>query len=73
MAGGGLAILQRKPSRPQRKPSRPQRKPSCPQRKASQHSTFFVKIAIFIECCDGSKAPTTTKVPVPIVVVLKNV
>ena len=41
--------------------------------KASQHSTFFAKIEIFIECCDGLEAPTTTKVPVPIVVVLKNV
>ena len=24
-----------------------------PGRKPSQHSTFFAKIAIFIECCDG--------------------
>ncbi len=41
-----------------------------PQRKASQHSTFFGKIAIFIECCDGfyCKAKTITKVPGPFVV-----
>ena len=51
----------------------PTTEPSRPQRKASQHSTFIVKIAIFIECCDGLKAPTTTKVPVPFVVVLDNV
>ena len=48
-------------------------KPSRPQRKASQHSTLFAKIAIFIECCDGLEAPTTTKVPVPFVVVLDDV
>lgn len=34
---------------------------------------FFVKIEIFIECCDGLEALTTTKVPVPFVVVLENV
>ena len=34
---------------------------------------FFGKIAIFIDCCDGLEIPTTTKVPVPIVVVLENV
>ena len=41
-----------------------------PGRKASQHSMFFGKIAIFIECCDGfyCKAKTTTKVPGPFVV-----
>ncbi len=41
-----------------------------PGRKASQHSTFFAKIAIFIECCDGfyCKAKTITKVPGPFVV-----
>ena len=43
-----------------------------PQQKPSQHSTFFAKIAIFIECWDGLEAPATTKVPVPIVVVLNN-
>ena len=38
--------------------------------KPSQHSTFFGKIAIFIECCDGfyRKAKTITKVPGPSVV-----
>jgi len=41
-----------------------------PQRNPSQHSTFFGKIAIFIECCDGfyCKAKTTTKVSGPFVV-----
>ena len=41
-----------------------------PERKPSQHSTFFGKIAIFAECCDGfyCKAKTTTKVPGPFVV-----
>ena len=41
-----------------------------PERKPSQHSTFFGKIAIFIECCDGfyCKAKSTTKVPGPFVV-----
>lgn len=34
---------------------------------------FFAKIEIFIECCDGLEVPTTTKVSVPIVVVLENV
>ena len=41
--------------------------------KASQHSTLFTKIEIFIECCDGLEAPTTTKMPVPIVVGLNDV
>ncbi len=41
-----------------------------PGRKPSQHSTFFGKIAIFDECCDGfyCKAKSTTKVPGPFVV-----
>ncbi len=41
-----------------------------PGREPSQHSTFFGKIAIFIECCDGfyCKAKSTTKVPGPFVV-----
>ena len=41
-----------------------------PERNPSQHSTFFVKIAIFVECCDGfyCKAKTITKVPGPFVV-----
>jgi len=41
-----------------------------PERKPSQHSTLFVKIAIFAECCDGfyCKAKSTTKVPGPFVV-----
>ena len=41
-----------------------------PGRKASQHSTLFGKIAIFIECCDGfyCKAKSTTKVLGPFVV-----
>ena len=55
-----------------RDPGDLRRKPSRPQRKPSQHSTFFGKIAIFIECWDGLEALTTTKVPVPIVVVLNN-
>ncbi|MEF2756251.1 MAG: hypothetical protein U0N19_01720 [Collinsella sp.] len=40
-----------------------------PGRKPSQHSMFFGKIAIFIECCDGfyCKAKSTTKVPGPFV------
>ena len=40
-----------------------------PGRKPSQHSTFFGKIAIFNECCDGfyCKAKTTTKVSGPFV------
>ena len=59
LAGRGSADLRRKPSRPRRKPS--------------QHSTFFGKIAIFVECWDGLEALATTKVPVPIVVVLNNV
>lgn len=58
LAGCGPADLRRKPSRLQQKPS--------------QHSTFFGKIAIFVECWDGLEAPTTTKVPVPIVVVPNN-
>lgn len=57
----------------ERGPAALRRKPSRPQRKPSQHSTLFVKIEIFIECCDGLEPPTTTKVPVPIVVVLENV
>ena len=61
--GGGLAG--RDPADLRRKPSRPQPKPS-------QHSAFFGKIAIFIECWDGLEVPTTTKVPVPIVVVLND-
>ena len=65
LAGRDPADLRRKPSRPQQKPSRLQPKPS-------QHSTFFAKIAIFIECWDGLEAPTTTKVPVPFVVVPNN-
>lgn len=42
LAGRGSADLRRKPSRLQQKPS--------------QHSTFFGKIAIFIECWDGLEA-----------------
>ena len=60
------AVMQQNLHRHNAKPSRPQRRPS-------QHSTLFAKIAIFIECCDGSGVPATTKVPVPFVVVLKNV
>lgn len=59
MAGGGSAVLLRKPSSPRQKPS--------------QQSTFFGKIAISIDYWDGLKVPTTTKVPVPVVVVLENV
>ena len=44
-----------------RNPADLQRKPSRPQQKPSQHSTFFGKIAFFIECWDGLEAPTTTK------------
>ena len=55
-----------------RDPADLRRKPSRPQQKPSQHSTFFGKIAIFIECWDGLEAPTTTKAPVPIVVVPNN-
>ena len=46
--------------------------PHHPRQKPSQHSTLFVKIAIFIECCDGLEVPTTTKVSVPIAVVLND-
>ena len=55
-----------------RDPADLRRKLSRPQQKPSQHSTFFAEIAFFIECWDGLEAPTTTKVPVPIVVVLNN-
>jgi len=46
------------------------RRMTWPGRKPSQHSTFFGKIAIFAECCDGfyCKAKTITKVPGPFVV-----
>ena len=54
-------------------PAALRRKPHSSQQKPSQHSTLFVKIEIFIECCDGLDVPTTIKVPVPIVVVLENV
>lgn len=72
MAGGGLAILQR--NRTVHSKTAPSvAKTVSPAAKASQHSMLFAKIEIFIECCDGLEVPTTTKVPVPIVVVLKNV
>ena len=58
LAGSGLAVLLRKPSSPRQKPS--------------QQSTFFGKIAISIDYWDGLEVPTTTKVPVPIVVVPEN-
>ena len=46
------------------------RKMAWPGRKPSQHSTFFGKIAIFIECCDGfyCKAKSPTKEPGPFAV-----
>lgn len=74
--GGASAA---KVHRPRPEPSSPQQKPSRALQKPSQHSTFFGKIAIFIECWDGldtSNArlePITTKVPAPIVVVLNDV
>lgn len=73
MAGGGLAVLQR--NRTVHSENRPAHNEKHPARNEKHHNIrrFSSKSRFSSNVVMVWKPPTTTKVPVPIVVVLENV